>query len=1049
MSPPLSPGSEPSDLSPGSRFGTYEIVERLGAGGMGEVYRARDTRLGREVAIKTISLVHHSQPELLSRFEQEARSASALTHPNIVTIYELGQVNGTHYIAMELVSGNTLRELLHAGAIPFRQAVTIAAQIADALAKAHENGIVHRDLKPENLMVSADGTAKVLDFGLAKLFDATGSSSDEQTTGAGVMTQAGTVMGTVGYMSPEQASGSTVDFRSDQFSLGAVVYEMVTGRRAFAGRSYAEIMAAILRDEPARLGSALPQAPAPFFWIVERCLAKDPKQRYASTRDLARDLATVRDRLADVSAGYSEPRPGNLPMQRTAFIGRERESTALRQLLGREDVRLVTLTGPGGIGKTRLAVQVAGEMSEQFTGGVCCVALSAVSERSLIAATIAQALAVRETGNQSPLESLKEYLGGLNLPMLLLLDNFEHLVSSAPVIAQLLNFSQKLKIVVTSQAPLHVYGEREFPVPPLALPNTKSIPPLAVLTRSPAVALFMERAQAVKHDFALTKENAPVVAAICARLDGLPLAIELAAARIKMLSPSAMLTRLEGSLSLLTSGARDLPIRQQTLRGTVDWSYGLLNPAEQTLFRRLAVFVGGCTLEAVEAVCDTKGDLGLDVLDGMASMVDKSLAQQVDQANAEARFLMLSTIREYAMERLAESGEEPATRRAHAAYFLVLAEDGAEESAAHPEWLERFEVEHDNFRKALEYLIQTGDADWGLRMGASLFRFWETREHLNEGRDTISRLLKLEGTAAHPKLRARLLFAAAVLAGEQGNYTSARELLEESLERCLELEDTRGVAVALNALGVNARSRADLPLATVLFERCVAIWRDLGGPSDLARALSNLANVLKLQGEFERASSLNDECLTMFRAAGDHAGVAWMLNYQGDVARGASNFPAARAFYEQSLVAFRQLQDGWGIASTLSDLASLSRDQGDYTEARRLYSESIALFQDLGHKRGIARVLECMAASAAAQSKAEQALRLAGAAASLRQQLGVPLAPAQQSKLEKSLEGARRSLSDAASLTAWMGGWAMPVDQAVEEALGSEAEPRGTAPNPA
>src|SRR5271165_192928 len=229
-----------------------------------------------------------------------------------------------------------------------------------------------------------------------------------------------------------------------------------------------------------------------------------------------------------------------------------------------------------------------------------------------------------------------------------------------------------------------------------------------------------------------------------------------------MLSPSAMLTRLESSLNLLTSGARDLPIRQQTIRGTVDWSYGLLNAAEQTLFRRLSVFIGGCTLEAVEAVeavCDTKGDLGLDVLDGMASMVDKSLAQQVEQDTAEARFLMLSTIREYAMERLAESGEEPATRRAHAAYYLVLAEEGAEESAAHPEWLERFEVEHDNFRRALQYLIEIGDADWGLRMGAALFRFWETREHLNEGRNSIARLLKLEGAAAHPKLRARLLFA--------------------------------------------------------------------------------------------------------------------------------------------------------------------------------------------------------------------------------------------------------------------------------------------------
>ena len=343
-----------------------------------------------------------------------------------------------------------------------------------------------------------------------------------------------------------------------------------------------------------------------------------------------------------------------------------------------------------------------------------------------------------------------------------------------------------------------------------------------------------------------------MVAEICARLDGLPLAIELAAARIKLLSPSAMLSRLESRLNLLTGGARDLPTRQQTLRSTVDWSYGLLNPAEQTLFRRLSVFTGGCTLEGIEAVCDTKGDLGLDILDGMASMVDKSLAQQVEQVDAETRFVMLSTIREYALERLAESDDEAATRRAHAAYYLVLAEEGAEDVVDHPEWLDRFEIEHDNFRMALDYLIKTNDADWGLRLGAALFRFWETREHLREGRDAMARLLALEGSTARPKLRARLLFAAAVLATEQGDYVSSRPLYEESLNTCLELSDSRGVAVALNALAVNARDHGDLGQATILLERCVAIWKDLGDSADMARALSNLANVMKLQREYAR-----------------------------------------------------------------------------------------------------------------------------------------------------------------------------------------------------
>ena len=1034
MNPPPTSGSVPSTLSPGTRFGSYEILQRLGAGGMGEVYRAKDTRLERQVAIKTLSLDRCSQSEALSRFEQEARSACALNHPNIVTIYELGHVNGTRYIAMELVDGETVRSLLASGPIPFRKAVAIAAQIADGLAKAHEIGIIHRDLKPENLMVSREGTAKVLDFGLAKLLrlgDARGS--DASTT----ITEHGTVMGTVGYMSPEQATGGEVDFRSDQFSFGSVLYEMVTGFPAFQKKTHAETTAAILRDEPECLGARMLQAPAPFIWIVERCLAKDPKQRYDSTRDLARDLAAVRDRLADAHARESEPRPNNLPVQRTAFIGREHEATGLCQLLSRVDVQLVTLTGPGGIGKTRLALQVAGEIADQFPGGVCFVALSAVGERGLIAPTIAQAVGVRETGNTSPQESLIEYVGGLRQPMLLLLDNFEHLVSAAPFVAQLLTTGPKLKVVVTSQAPLHVYGEHEFSVPPLALPDPKSIPPLEVLSRLPAIALFVERAQAVKHEFTLTKENAPAVAAICSRLDGLPLAIELAAARIKLLSPSAMLTRLESRLNLLTGGARDLPTRQQTLRNTVDWSYGLLNGAEQTLFRRLSVFTGGCTLEGVEAVCDTKGDLGLDVLDGMASMVDKSLVQQVDK---ETRFFMLSTIREYALERLAESDDESATRRAHAAYYLVLAEEGAEDIAAHPEWLDRFEVEHENFRLAIDYLTRTGDADWGLRIGAALFRFWETREHLTEGRDAIGRVLALEGAAARPKLRARLLFAGAVLAGEQGDYGSAQQMFEDSLETCLELNDDRGVAVALNALAVIARDRGEIAAASLLFERCVAIWKDLGDPADIARALSNLASVMKLQGEYERAFSLYDECLTMFRKVGDGAGIAWTLNYQGDVAREKADCVAARSFCEQSLSEFRQLRDSWGIASTLSDLASLSCDQGNNAEARRLYGESIKVFQELGHQRGIARALECLAVSAAAQSNAEQSLHLAGAAAALRQRLGAPLTPAEQPRLEKALEFARRTLGNTAGLTAWMEGWAMPVEQAVHEALNCDAE---------
>jgi predicted ATPase/serine/threonine protein kinase len=1020
----------------GSTVSHYRVIEKLGGGGMGVVYKAEDTDLGRFVALKFLpeDVAHDSQA--LSRFQREAKAASALNHPNIVTIYELGHLDGTHYIAMEMICGETLRDLIGSGPLPFRKAIAIATQIADALAKAHETGLVHRDLKPENLMVAHDGTVKILDFGLAKLRDHPPDS--EGSTRVDPLTDPGTVMGTVGYMSPEQANGGTVDFRSDQFSFGAVLYEMVNGHPAFQGRGKAEIMAAILRDQPERLHAVELQAPAPFFWILERCLAKDPNQRYTSTRDLARDLATVRDLRVDPSGRHTVSRPGNMPVQRTAFIGREREVANLRQLLNREDVRLVTLKGPGGIGKTRLALQVVGGLSDECAGGVCFVSLSTVAGSEELTTAIAQAIGLREVPGESSRETLREYVRGLAQPLLLLLDNFEHLICAGADIAGLLTLNPNLKVVVTSQALLHVYGEHEFPVPPLAAPDPRSVPTVPdALLRFPAVTLFVERAKAVKNDFTVTKENAAAIAAICARLDGLPLAIELAASRIKLLSPATLLTRLESSLNLLTGGARDLPLRQQTLRGTVNWSYSLLNAAEQSLFRRLSVFIGGCTLEAVEAICNTKGDLGLDVLDGMASMVDKSLTQQSEETSAERRFLMLSALREYALERLVESGEEFATRRAHAAYYVVLAEECGGELSSHPEWLERFDLEHQNFREALEFLIRTGDTDWGTRLGSALFHFWEMREHFAEGRALLDRLLKLPGVA-QPKMRARLPFYAAVFAGSQGDFVSAQKLEEESLKACRDLHDHRGVAVALNALGVTARDRGDLDTACSLFEQCVATWKDLGSSIDTARALSNLANVVRLQGDHARAHALYDECLAIFHAAGDSTGVAWTLNYLGDLVRESVDSIAARSYYEQSLSAFRQLGDGWGIASALCDLARLGAAQGKHHDAELLYGEGLRMFQDLGHKRGIARVLECFAVSAAAQSRPEQSLRLAGAAAALRQRTGAALIPAERSRLETKLQPARNMLTNAAGLVAWRSGWEMSVEEAVREALGTK-----------
>ena len=1036
--------ASPRALATGTKLGPYEIIELLGAGGMGEVYRARDVRLDRCVAIKILPPALSADSDRLRRFEQEARSASALNHPNIVIIYALGLHDSTHYIAMELVQGKTLRELLAAGPLPVRKAIEIAAQVAEGLAKAHEAGITHRDLKPENLIISDDGVVKILDFGLAKLTLPSGELTDMSATLA-CQTLPGLIMGTVEYMSPEQASGRRLDFHSDQFSFGLVLYEMVTGKRAFQGSTPTEMLAAILRDQPEPIGMQNPDAPAPLVWAIERCLTKEPDKRYVSTRDLARELAAIRDRFSEKPVKQVETRPANLPVQRTGFVGREKEVAAAKELLLRPDVRLVTVTGPGGIGKTRLAVHVASSLVEFFPGGIHFVPLSPVIDPGLIASVIVQTLGIREAGGQPPLEVLKQNLqDSSRAPILLLLDNFEHLIHAAPTVAELLTMGPNLKIMVTSRAALHVYGEHEFPVPPLAMPDSLAVPPVDVLSQYPAVALFVQRAVAVKPDFELNRENAAIVTEICARLDGLPLAIELAAARVKVLSPSSMRTRLASRLQLLTGGARDLPQRQQTLRAAIDWSYDLLSPAEQKLLRRLSVFVGGCTLEGVEAVCDTKSDLELDLLDGMSSLVDKSLVQHFEQAKSESRFVMLETIREYALEKLAASGEKPLTKRAHAAYCLVLAEEeAAEQSGAEgTEWLEHFGLEHDNFLAGLDWLTETGDADWGLRLGTALFRFWETREYLAEGRGRLGKLLKLPGAAAPTKTRARALFAAGVLAAEQGDYVSADALLRESLDISRELRDQQGAAVSLNALAVNARDRGDFATARSLFEDSLALWRELGDQKAVARSLSNLASVVKMQGDYASARSLYGECLLIFQGLGDRTGVAWSMNNQGDVAHDQGDSATARTLYEGALSIFRELGDRWGIAGTLADLGSLEREQGNCASARSLYRESIKVFRELEHKRGIARLLECFACSAAVEQEAERSLRLAGAAAALRQNIGAPLTMAEQAKLEASLQAARQALTNTAGTTAWLEGWALPVEKAIDEVLMPETASR-------
>jgi len=708
-----------------------------------------------------------------------------------------------------------------------------------------------------------------------------------------------------------------------------------------------------------------------------------------------------RPRLVSIQA-QEQVSKHNLPVPPTLLIGREQDVAAACTFLQRPGVRLLTLTGTAGVGKTRLALQVATDLIDDFDDGVCFVSLAPISDPDLVIPTIAHLFGLTETGNQSCLYLLQAYLH--NKHLLLLLDNFEQVIMAAPHVAELLEGCPDLKVLVTSREVLRLRAEHQFLVPPLTLPNLQQIPDMEALSQYAAVALFIERAQAVKPNFRVTKANASIIAEMCTRLDGLPLAIELAAARIKLLSPQALLARLEHRLEVLTGGARDLPERQQTLRKTIKWSYDLLSAEEQRLFRRLAVFVGGCTLEAAEAVSSAMGDGMTNVLDAITSFIDKSLIRQGEQEGGEPRLVLLEMIREYTSECLESSGEAEAARHAHAGYFLTLAEE-AEPALRGPQqvmWLERLEREHDNLRAALRWSLEQGEVsqctERALRMGSALWRFWQVRGHVSEGRQWLEKALT-ESRAGVAPVRAQALYAAGMLAMDQGDYNQATQRCEASLALFRKLEDQRGMAVSLNVLGYaahirgeNARARTTLTksltlsreigsrqgiaqslrfLATEagvrgdymtarhLYEESLAICRGIGDLYTTADVLTSLADVLHSQGEYAMARLLAEEGLALCRELGDFMSLTYRqgLRLLHNIAFYQSDFTVAWSLLEESLAAAQKQGDRGEIAYELGRLGAIALYQGDYGAARSLLEESITIGRELGYQRHLAFAL--------------------------------------------------------------------------------------------
>lgn len=754
---------------------------------------------------------------------------------------------------------------------------------------------------------------------------------------------------------------------------------------------------------------------------AQQLLKTVPRRGYVFTAVVTRESREKHQEaisLEGPESSQAKRRSIYLPVPRTSLIGRERELAEAAELLLRRDVRLLSFIGAGGAGKTRLALAVAAAVSDRFSAGVQFVALASISHPDLVASAIAKALNVPQVANRTMPQIVGDELQNSG-PFLLLLDNFEQILPAATLVAELLETCPSLKILVTSRACLRIYGEQEFPVTPLP--------------QDAAVELFVQRARAVRPNFAISPESAPEIREICSRLDGLPLAIELAAARTRVLSPGTMLDRLQSRLQLLTGGALDLPERQQTLRNAIDWSHGLLNEAEQTLFRRLSVFVGGCTLEAAEAVCDTGHDLEIDLFEGLSSLVDKNLVQNVDFGSAEARFGMLETIREYALERLASSGDEAATRRAHAAYCLVLAEEGNPElnPADRAAWLSRCDLEIDNFRSALDWLFLNRDLSWGLRLCIALFRFWDMREHLTEGRARLDGILRLAGDN-YSRERARVANFLGALSTTQGDFAAARSYLELSLSLYRQLEDEWGIGASLNALAISQRDRGDYSSAQENFERSLTFWRSVKDRSGTARCLHNLANVIRARGDYPRAQAASREATSIFEELGDRSGAAWSMNQQADIARAQGAMSVAQDLYQRALSAFRACGDRWGCARSLADIGFICCESGDYKAAQNAYAEALTIFADLGHRRGVARALEGCACLAIAQGEDSRALKLAGAAAHLRRQIGAPLPQAEQQKLEQTLTRAWQTMAHSDAKQAWDDGSKLTMEQAIE-----------------
>ncbi len=780
--------------------------------------------------------------------------------------------------------------------------------------------------------------------------------------------------------------------------------------------------------------------------VFERCtlalredLNVEPSpQTRALFRQLSKEDALPRSETVVPPVPTPQKRATNLPVPLSSFIGRERECNEVRQLLS--TTRLLTLTGAGGVGKTRLAIQAAGEL-EIFSGGITWVDFAALADGRLVAQEVANSLGVHEAPPE-PLEgTLANHLRTGHL--VLVLDNCEHLIHACAQLAErLLSACPHLKILATSREPLGIMGETVWRVPSLTLPPPGARTP-EELGSSEAVRLFIDRARAVRPRFEMTEENALAVTEICRRLDGIPLAIELAAARLKVLSTEEIAARLDDRFHLLTLGSRTALPRHQTLHALIDWSYDLLTAPERAVFRRLSVFAGGFSLEAAEAVCGADYPTGenvrsADVLDLLAQLIAKSLVV-VEPREPRLRYRMLETIRQYAHDRLVEARETDPAGRVHLDYYLGLAEKAEPEirGSNQTAWLDRLEDEHDNLGTALHRAIETGNAEAALRLACASTAFWEVRGYFVEARERLGAVLRVpdEGKPRLALLRARALSDAGYMGFIQSDFAKARSLGDEAMAISKELGDKEGLATALSILFLAAWAQGDYVSAREKIEQSLAIRRELGDRRAIALALKSLGLAVRELGDYAKARALMEESLSQLRELGEPWVIIGKCLMDNGATASAQGDPAASTLLEEALAIFEKLGDKLDVARCMHDLAAIAARQGDVSAARSRFATGLAFFRDLGDTRNLIKCLEGLGGVCAAEGNAQKAARLYGASEALRQALGTPLPTSYRADYERNLSTLRTQLDESSLSAAWAEGRALTMQQAAIYAL--------------